>query len=43
MTIDVPGILVGTTLLRAVPPEDLKVVAAASRTYPPGFRPWPRP
>ena len=31
MTIDVPEILRGTTLLRAVPPEDLKVVAAASR------------
>jgi CRP/FNR family cyclic AMP-dependent transcriptional regulator len=31
MTIDVPGFLGGTTLLRAVPPEDLKVVAAASR------------
>jgi CRP/FNR family cyclic AMP-dependent transcriptional regulator len=31
MTIDVPGILRGTTLLRAVSAEDLEVVAAASR------------
>jgi CRP/FNR family transcriptional regulator, cyclic AMP receptor protein len=31
MTIDVPGILHGTTLLRAVSAEDLEVVAAASR------------
>jgi CRP/FNR family transcriptional regulator, cyclic AMP receptor protein len=31
MTIDVPGILAATALLRAVPPEDLKVVAATSR------------
>lgn len=31
MTIDVTGILRGTTLLRSVPPDDLEVVAAASR------------
>src|SRR6202453_5333903 len=31
MTIDVPGILRGTTLLRAVSAEDLEAVAAASR------------
>ena len=31
MTIDVPGILRATTILSAVPPDDLKVLAAASR------------
>ena len=31
MIIDVPDILRGTTILRAAPPEDLKVLAAASR------------
>jgi CRP-like cAMP-binding protein len=31
MTTDVTGILRGTTVLRSVPPEDLKVIAAASR------------
>ena len=31
MTIDVPGILRATTILSAVPPDDLKVLATASR------------
>ena len=31
MTIDMTGILRGTTVLRSVPSEDLKVIAAASR------------
>jgi CRP/FNR family transcriptional regulator, cyclic AMP receptor protein len=31
MTTDVTGILRGTNLLRSVPPEDLKAIAAASR------------